>query len=114
MAAKLLLLLFILLGTAVAAMPAYAQTGSSSATSTSSSTGSGDVFSSVATTTQTLFTEVRNVLMVVGALGVLGLGAMAFFGHFKWSWAVSLAGGLILIAFAAQAVKFFAPDSTIQ
>jgi hypothetical protein len=45
--------------------------------------------------------------MVVGALGVLGLAASAFFGHFKWSWAVSLLGGLALIAFVGQIITYF-------
>ncbi|GEM_PF-5703363 len=62
-------------------VPAWAQTSTT-------------VFSSVQSKTSDIFTNVRNILMVVGALGVLGLAASAFFGHFKWSWAVSLLGGL--------------------
>ena len=74
-----------------------ATTGSSSAA----------VFSSVQNKTNEIFTNVRNILMVVGALGVLGLAASAFFGHFKWSWAVSLLGGLALIAFVSQIITYF-------
>lgn len=72
------------------------------------------VFSSVQSKTSDIFTNVRNILMVVGALGVLGLAASAFFGHFKWSWAVSLLGGLALIAFVSQIISYFgltAPSS---
>lgn len=72
------------------------------------------VFSSVQNKTSDIFTNVRNILMVVGALGVLGLAASAFFGHFKWSWAVSLLGGLALIAFVSQIISYFgltAPSS---
>lgn len=65
------------------------------------------VFSSVQGKTADIFTNVRNILMVVGALGVLGLAASAFFGHFKWSWAVSLLGGLALIAFVSQIISYF-------
>lgn len=65
------------------------------------------VFNSVQTKTNDIFTNVRNILMVVGALGVLGLAASAFFGHFKWSWAVSLLGGLALIAFVSQIITYF-------
>lgn len=65
------------------------------------------VFSSVQSKTSDIFTNVRNILMVVGALGVLGLAASAFFGHFKWSWAVSLLGGLALIAFVSQIISYF-------
>ena len=68
---------------------------------------STDVFSSVQSKTSDIFTNVRNILMVVGALGVLGLAASAFFGHFKWSWAVSLLGGLALIAFVSQIITYF-------
>jgi len=72
------------------------------------------VFSSVQNKTSDIFTNVRNILMVVGSLGVLGLAASAFFGHFKWSWAVSLLGGLALIAFVSQIISYFgltAPSS---
>jgi hypothetical protein len=65
------------------------------------------VFSSIQSKTGDIFTNVRNILMVVGALGVLGLAASAFFGHFKWSWAVSLLGGLALVAFVSQVISYF-------
>jgi hypothetical protein len=68
---------------------------------------SANVFSSVQSKTSDIFTNVRNIMMVVGALGVLGLAASAFFGHFKWSWAVSLLGGLALIAFVSQIISYF-------
>jgi len=70
-------------------------------------TSSSNVFSSVQSKTSDIFTNVRNILMVVGALGVLGLAASAFFGHFKWTWAVSLLGGLALIAFVSQIISYF-------
>ena len=66
-----------------------------------------NVFSAVQSKTSDIFTNVRNILMIVGALGVLGLAASAFFGHFKWSWAVSLLGGLALIAFVSQIITYF-------
>jgi len=72
-------------------------------------------FGSVQDKTSDIFTNVRNILMVVGALGVLGLAGSAFFGHFKWSWAVSLLGGLALIAFVSQLITYFgltAPTTT--
>ena len=80
-------------------------------------TVSGNFFSSVQGKTSDIFNNVRNILMVVGALGVLGLSATAFFGHFKWSWAVSLLGGLALIAFVSQLITYFgltAPATTGQ
>ena len=72
------------------------------------------VFSSVQSKTSDIFTNVRNILMVVGALGVLGLAASAFFGHFKWSWAVSLLGGLALVAFVSQVISYFGLTAPTQ
>jgi hypothetical protein len=100
--------LMILLSVIVVCDPVLAQTASSSSTS---------FFSSVQSKTTDIFNQVRNILMVVGALGVLGLSTMAFFGHFKWSWAVSLLGGLALIAFVSQLITYFgltAPATTGQ
>jgi len=70
-------------------------------------TSSATFFTSVQSKTSDIFTNVRNILMVVGALGVLGLAASAFFGHFKWSWAISLLGGLALVAFVSQVITYF-------
>lgn len=100
---------FILVAVSVANMggDAWAQT-------TGAASSGSSVFSSVQSKTSDIFTNVRNILMVVGALGVLGLAASAFFGHFKWSWAVSLLGGLALIAFVSQIISYFgltAPSS---
>ena len=79
------------------------------------SSSSTTFFTSVQSKTSDIFNNVRNILMVVGAIGVLGLSTMAFFGHFKWSWAVSLLGGLALIAFVSQLITYFgltAPSTT--
>jgi type IV secretory pathway VirB2 component (pilin) len=65
------------------------------------------VFTSVSNTATDIFTNTRNILMVVGAIGVLALATMAFFGKFKWHWAVSLLGGLTLIAFVSQVISYF-------
>jgi hypothetical protein len=73
--------------------------------------GSSAVFSSVQSKATDIFTNARNILMIVGAIGVLGLATMAFFGKFKWSWAVSLLGGLALIAFVGQVVQYFVGTS---
>lgn len=93
-------LLFVLVAVSMTAFggDAWAQASTSSSTS---------VFSSVQTKTNDIFNNVRNILMGVGALGVLGLAASAFFGHFKWSWAVSLLGGLLLVAFVSQVISYF-------
>ncbi len=90
-----LLFLLIAVSTTVLGAPAWADTSSAT------------VFSSIQSKTSDIFTNVRNILMVVGALGVLGLAASAFFGHFKWSWAVSLLGGLALVAFVSQVITYF-------
>ena len=67
----------------------------------------GDIFASVNGKATDIFNKVRSLLMVVGAFGVLGLAAGAFFGRFKWHWAVSLLGGLVLIAFVSQVLTYF-------
>jgi len=90
-----LLFLLIAVSMTVLGVPAWADTSSTT------------VFSSIQSKTSDIFTNVRNILMVVGALGVLGLAASAFFGHFKWSWAVSLLGGLALVAFVSQVITYF-------
>jgi hypothetical protein len=90
-----LLFVLVAISMTVFGMPAWADSSSDT------------VFSSVQSKTSDIFTNVRNILMVVGALGVLGLAASAFFGHFKWSWAVSLLGGLALVAFVSQVISYF-------
>ncbi|HIJ63096.1 MAG TPA: hypothetical protein HPQ04_10440 [Rhodospirillaceae bacterium] len=67
----------------------------------------GDIFSAVNGKATDIFNKVRSLLMVAGAFGVLGLAAGAFFGRFKWHWAVSLLGGLVLIAFVSQILTYF-------
>lgn len=81
---------------------------------TAATTGStASVFTSIQGKATDIFTNARNILMIVGAIGVLGLATMAFFGKFKWSWAVSLLGGLALIAFVGEVVKFFISSADI-
>jgi len=102
LAARFALFFALLVVSTVLGIPAWADTSSAT------------FFTSVQSKTSDIFTNVRNILMVVGALGVLGLAASAFFGHFKWSWAISLLGGLALVAFVSQVITYFgltAPSS---
>lgn len=92
-----LLAMAMVLGSFLAAGPAMADTTSSGS----------DIFSSVNAKASDLFKNVRNLLMVLGAFGVLGLAAGAFFGRFKWHWAISLLGGLALVAFVSQILSYF-------
>lgn len=85
--------------------------GTDPAWADTSSTTSTAVFSSVQAKATDIFTNVRNILMIIGAIGVLALATMAFFGKFKWSWAVSLLSGLALIAFVGQVVQYFVGSS---
>lgn len=102
--AKILLLgLVVVAGVMCGLDPALADTTSSSGTSA--------VFSSIQSKATDIFTNVRNILMIIGAIGVLALATMAFFGKFKWSWAVSLLSGLALIAFVGQVVQYFVGTS---
>jgi hypothetical protein len=95
LAARFALFFALLVVSTVQGLPAWADTSSAT------------FFTSVQSKTSDIFTNVRNILMVVGALGVLGLAASAFFGHFKWSWAISLLGGLALVAFVSQVITYF-------
>ncbi len=74
---------------------------------------SSTVFTSVQSKATDIFTNARNILMIIGAIAVLALATMAFFGKFKWSWAVSLLSGLALIAFVGEVVKFFISSANI-
>ncbi|WP_158240727.1 TrbC/VirB2 family protein [Telmatospirillum siberiense] len=94
--------LIVAMGVVCALDPALADT---------SSTASSAVFTSVQAKASDIFTNVRNILMIIGAIGVLALATMAFFGKFKWSWAVSLLSGLALIAFVGQVVQYFVGTS---
>ncbi len=80
---------------------------------TASTTGGTAVFTTVQAKASEIFTNIRNILMIVGAIGVLGLATMAFFGKFKWSWAVSLLGGLMLIAVVGQVVQYFVGANSV-
>ena len=97
----------VVLGALFAVAPAMAQSASPVASSGASGAASGDIFSNVTTKANDLFTHVRNLLMLLGAFGVLGLAAGAFFGKFKWHWAISLLGGLVLVAFVSQILTYF-------
>ena len=48
------------------------------------------------------FAGTRKVAGIVGGLGAIGLGVMAFFGRFRWSWFFALVGGLGVIFLATE------------
>ncbi|HIJ38909.1 MAG TPA: hypothetical protein HPP80_08445 [Rhodospirillaceae bacterium] len=85
-----------------------------SATAQAVDAAGGDIFASVNAKALDLFKNIRNILMVVGAIGVLCLAAGAFFGKFKWHWAISLLGGLTLIAFVGQVLTYFGLTAPAQ
>jgi hypothetical protein len=42
----------------------------------------------------------------MGGLGAIGLGVMAFFGKFQWTWFFGLVGGLVLIAGVVLGIQY--------
>ena len=68
-----------------------------------------DPFSSVSTTVTTVVTSATKILYIVAALEILGLGTLAMFGRFKWSWAFGVGGGVALIALATSIITYITP-----
>lgn len=67
---------------------------------------SSDIFTTLQTKGSDAFTNTRNIIFILGAFGIIGLGVLAFFGRFQWGWAFSLVGGLVVIA-AAGGVMYY-------
>lgn len=77
----------------------------------STTNSSADVFGTVTTKTQQVFTNVRKIVFVVGGFGLVGLAIGAIFGAVKWKWLAALAIGLCLVAVAGAVVEYAAGES---
>ncbi len=61
-------------------------------------------------TLKTTFTNVRTVVYLLGAFGLIGVAAGAILGKIKWSWLGALAGGLAIVAMADGIVNYAIKD----
>lgn len=73
---------------------------------TSTNADAGDVFATVTSRTQNVFSSVRKIVFVVGGFGLVGLAIGAIFGAVKWKWLAALAMGLCILAVANAVVKY--------
>jgi hypothetical protein len=53
----------------------------------------------------------RNVVYGLGGLGAVGLGTLALFGRFNWTWLFSLFGGLSLVTLYNVGLQSFTGQS---
>ncbi len=54
------------------------------------------------------------VVLGVGGLGAIALGALAMFGRFQWQWLMALIGGLITIAGVGTAIQYLTGVETLK
>jgi type IV secretory pathway VirB2 component (pilin) len=47
----------------------------------------------------------QSITYGIAGLAAIGLGALAFFGRFKWSWFFAIVGGLAVIALTLEIVQ---------
>ncbi len=52
----------------------------------------------------------RKIVYIMGGIGALSLGVLAFFGRFQWSRFFALLGGLFIIAIFDQILSFTGTD----
>jgi hypothetical protein len=54
------------------------------------------------------------IVLGVGGLGAIGLGALAMFGRFRWEWLMALIGGLVTIAGVGTAIQYLTGAATLK
>ncbi|MBE6455806.1 MAG: TrbC/VirB2 family protein [Alphaproteobacteria bacterium] len=73
-----------------------------------------DVFSQITGRLVGVFTNVRNIIFIVGGFGLIGLGWAAIFGKIKWPWLAALACGLAIVALAGAVVNYVTKDASTE
>lgn len=61
---------------------------------------------------QSVFSNVKTIIFIVGGFGLVGLAFSAIFGKMKWTWFASLAVGLAILAAAGAIVEYATGDTT--
>lgn len=65
-----------------------------------------EVFDAVLHKAAHAFSQVRNVVFVLGGFGLVGVACGAIFGNMKWRWVAALSIGLSLLAVAGGIVDY--------
>lgn len=73
--------------------------------------GGVNPFSGVQAVATDSFQQVRKILYLVGGLSAQGLGVLAFFGRFSWSWFWGLMAGLAIVTLAGEVVYYILEKS---
>ncbi len=59
-----------------------------------------------------VWTNLRQVIYIIGGIGLVVMAIFAFFGRFKWGHFLALAGGLFLVASADALIRFLGGDNS--
>lgn len=54
-----------------------------------------------------VFHKARDVILILGGIGILALAVMSFFGKFRWMWMLSLIAGLVMVLVAGSFIEYF-------
>jgi hypothetical protein len=68
--------------------------------------GKSDLFKNSGKLVDNTLSNTEAITYGIAALGIIGLGIMAFFGRFQWSWFFTLIAGLVLVAGAAAGIQY--------
>ena len=90
----------------IMAMVAVALAGGLLASETLASSSGSGVFSTALSVLQTTFRNVRVIVYVLGAFGLIGLAVGGIMGAIKWKWLGALACGLGIVAVADLVVNY--------
>lgn len=54
----------------------------------------------------------KKIVYIIGGIGALALGVLAFFGRFKWTTFFALVGGIFVIAIFGQIITYIAQGTS--
>ncbi|MGE0252228.1 MAG: hypothetical protein AB7G80_06390 [Dongiaceae bacterium] len=57
------------------------------------------------------FCEARQLVYVMGGMGSLGVGTMAFFGRFSWKWFFSVISAIAILSLTEQFINYAVPGT---
>lgn len=71
-----------------------------------------DPFAALCSRVNSAWVEGRKIAYIIGGIGTLSLGVMAFFGRFAWSKFFAMLGGLFIISFFSEIMIFVGTGPT--